>query len=78
MSFKENLLTKIKIDRLATKVIDSIGPVESASKADKAAMRSLLEMSPFQYQKARDLDLYVQHMDPQPKKILVLDNELPI
>ena len=78
MSFKENLLTKIKIDRLAAKVIASIGPVESGRKADKDAMRSLLEMSPYQYQKARDLDLYVQKIDQEKKKILVLDNELPI
>jgi hypothetical protein len=78
MSFKENLLTKIKINRLAAKVIDSIGPPESGRKADKDAMRSLLEMSPYQYQKARDLDLYVEEIDQDQKKIFVLDNELPI
>jgi hypothetical protein len=78
MSFKENLLTKIKIDRLAAKIIASIGPVESGSKVDKDAMRGLLEMSPYQYQKARDLDLYVQNIDQEKKKIFVLDNELPI
>lgn len=78
MSFKENLLAKIKINRLAAKVIDSIGPVESGRKVDKEAMRSLLEMSPYQYQKARDLDLYVEEIDQDQKKIFVLDNELPI
>ncbi|MGD9133206.1 MAG: hypothetical protein PVF78_06150 [Desulfobacterales bacterium] len=78
MSFKENLLTKIKIDRLATKVIDSIGPAESGSKVDKDAMRSLLEMSPYQHQKVRDLALYLEGPDQPQKKILVLDNELPI
>jgi hypothetical protein len=78
MSFKENLLTKIKIDKLAQKVIDSIGPAESGSKIDKSAMLSLLEMSPYQHQKVRDLDLYVEGLDQARKKILVLDNELPI
>ena len=78
MSFKENLLAKIKINRLAAKVIDSIGPVESGRKVDKEAMRSLLEFSPYHYQKARDLDLYVQEIDQEQKKIFVLDNELPI
>jgi hypothetical protein len=78
MSFKENLLTKIKINRLAAKVIGSIGPVESGRKVDKEAMRSLLELSSYQYQKARDLDLYVQGIDQEQKKIFVLDNELPI
>jgi hypothetical protein len=78
MSFKENLLTKIKIDRLAAKVTASIGPEGSASKVDKDAMRSLLEMSPYHYQKVRDLDLYVHTIDQEKKKIFVLDNELPI
>ena len=78
MSFRENLLAKIKINRLAAKVIESIGPVESGRKVDKDAMRNLLEMSPYQYQKARDLDLYVEEIDQGQKKIFVLDNELPI
>ncbi|MGI9568514.1 MAG: hypothetical protein ACR2PH_01960, partial [Desulfobulbia bacterium] len=78
MSFKENLLTKIKINRLAGKVIASIGPAESGKKVDKEAMRSLLEMSPYQHQKERDLDLYIEGMDQEQKKIFVLDNELPI
>ena len=50
MSYKENLLTKIKIDKLANTVIASIGPAESGRKVDKDAMRTLLEMSPYQYQ----------------------------
>ena len=78
MSFKENLLTKIKIDRLAAKVIASIGPAESGRKLDKEAMRSLLEMGPYEHQKVRDLDLYIEDTDQEPKIIFVLDNELPI
>ena len=78
MSFKENLLTKMKIDRLAAKVVASIGPAESGRKVDKDAMRSLLEMSHYQYQKSRDLDLYVEESDQEQQKIFVLDNELPI
>jgi hypothetical protein len=78
MSFKENLLTKIKIDKLANTVSASIGPAESGRKVDKDAMRGLLELSPYQYQKARDLDLYVKGSAQDPKKIFVLDNELPI
>jgi hypothetical protein len=78
MSFKENLLKKIRIDELAKKVLDSIGPPDSGLKLDKDAMRSLLEMSPYQYQKERDLDLYIKKDDPEKSTILVLDNELPI
>ncbi len=78
MSFKENLLKKIRINQLAAKVLSSIGSAESGLKIDKPAMRSLLEMAPYQYQKERDLDLYIQKDDGELSRILVLDNELPI
>ena len=78
MSFKENLLKKIRINQLARKVLASIGSAESGLKIDKDAMRSLLEMSPYQYQRERDLDLYIQKGDSERSRILVLDNELPI
>jgi len=78
MSFKDNLLKKIKIDQLSRKVLASIGTAESGLKIDKDTMRSLLEMSPYQYQKERDLDLYIQKGDGERSRILVLDNELPI
>ena len=78
MPFKENLLTKLKIDRLAARVIASIAPAGSGIKVDKDAMRSLLELSAYHYQKVRDLNLYVEDIDPEQKKIFVLDNELPI
>ena len=78
MSFKENLLKKIQINLLARKVLASFGPPETASRLDKDAMRSLLEMSPYQYQKERDLDLYIENVEDAKTRILVLDNELPI
>jgi hypothetical protein len=78
MSFKDNLLKKIRINQLSRKVLASIGPAESGLKIDKEAMRRLLEMSPYHYQKERDLDLYIQKLDGDLCRILVLDNELPI
>jgi hypothetical protein len=78
MSFKENLLKKITINQLARKVLATIGSAESGLKIDKDVMRSLLEMSPYRYQKERDLDLYIQELDGALNRILVLDNELPI
>ncbi len=78
MSFKENLLQKIQIRQLTRKVLASFGPPGSPGKIDKDAMRSLLEMSPYLYQKERDLDLFIEKCDGEPSKILVLDNELPI
>ncbi len=78
MPFKENLLKKIQINQLSRKVLQSIGPAESGRKIDKDAMRNLLEMGPYHYQKARDLDLYIEQPDDDQSIILVLDNELPI
>jgi hypothetical protein len=78
MSFKENLLKKIQINQLAGTVLASFGSPESGNKIDKEAMRSILAMSPYQYRKERDLDLYIEGLADKPGKILVLDNELPI
>ena len=78
MSFKENLLKKIKINQLSREVRASIGTAESGLKVDKDAMRSLLAMSPYEYQKERDLDLFILKRETGLNHILVLDNELPI
>jgi len=78
MSFKENLLKKIQIRQLSRKVLASFGPPGDPGKIDRDAMRSLLEMTGYHYQKERDLDLYIQKHDGEPSQILVLDNELPI
>ncbi|MFC1815141.1 hypothetical protein ACFL0M_04190 [Thermodesulfobacteriota bacterium] len=77
MSFKENLLIKIKIDKLAGKVILSLKH-QDGPKVDKDAMKSLLEMSPYQYIRKRDLDLYVQKEASDTERVLVLDNELSL
>ncbi len=78
MAFKENLLKKIAIDRLADQVIASIGSPGSDQKTDLAAMRRLIEMGPYEFRKERDLDLYLLELEPGKKLILVLDNELPL
>ncbi len=78
MSFKENLLKKIEIDKLTNEILNSVGPPGSERKIDKEAMKRLLEKGPYRYQRERDLDLYVKEVDSGRGKILVLDNELPI
>jgi hypothetical protein len=78
MGFKENLLQKIRIDQLAGQVLASLGPEGSEAKLDKQAMRQLLALSPYAHRRERDLDLFVEDTDAPLKKILVLDNELPI
>ena len=78
MSFKENLLKKIKIDKMGRQVIASIGPVGSGRKIDKKIMRKLLELADYTYKRKRDLDLYIENIDAEKTRILVLDNDLAI
>jgi hypothetical protein len=78
MSFKENLLKKIKIDNMAKQVIASIGPVDSGRKIDKKIMRNLLDLSDYTYKRKRDLDLYIEDIEAEKTRILVLDNDLAI
>jgi hypothetical protein len=78
MPFKNNFLKKIEIDRLAENVLGSIGTVDSGLRIDREAMRRLIETGPFQYEKKRDLDLYILPTDGGENDILVLDNELKI
>jgi hypothetical protein len=78
MSFQENLLQKIALDSLASRVIASIGSAGQVRKIDKEAMRSLLEVSPYKHHHERDLDLYVKPDEGGQQMVLVLDNELPI
>ncbi len=78
MSFKENLLKKIAIDRTAQKVLNSIGPVGGQLRIDKQRMRSLLETAAFEFRHVRDLDLYIQTDGHGKGRILVLDNDLTI
>ncbi len=78
MSFKENLLKKIKIDKMSKVVFASIGTLDSGKKIDKETMRELLEMSPYKFRRERDLDLYIKEADNGIDKILVLDNDLAI
>jgi hypothetical protein len=78
MSFRGNLLQKIKLEGLASQVIGASATEQARHPINKEAMRSLLEFSPYQYQRERDLDIYVKPVDGELKMILVLDNELPI
>jgi len=78
MSFKDDLIKKIKIDKLAKKALASIGPPDSGRKVDKEALRTILTMASYTMKKERDLELFLSPSDSDKKKILVLDNELAI
>ena len=74
MGFRENLLKKIRINQLADTILRSMGSTDSGQRIDRDAMRQLLEMGGYHYQRERDLDLYVLGE----KEFLALDNELKI
>jgi len=78
MSFKANLLKKIKIDKTAKKIIESIRPVGSIHKVDKESMKYLLECAEYTAEKKRDLNLYHREKDGETRRVFVLDNELAI
>lgn len=78
MSFKENLLKKISIDKMARQVIASIGPIDSGRRIDKKIMRKLLDLTDYTFKRKRDLDLYIEDIDAEKARILVLDNDLAI
>jgi tRNA uridine 5-carbamoylmethylation protein Kti12 len=78
MSFKENLLKKINIDKMGRQIIASIGPVDSGRKIDRKIMQKLLELADYTYKRKRDLDLYIEDINAEKTRILVLDNDLAI
>lgn len=78
MSFQESVLQKIKVDELAGKVLASIGSPGSGKKVNKDAMRELLAISGYAFQKERDLDLHILSDGSGTDTILVLDNELAL
>lgn len=78
MGFRENLIKKMEIDRLAGQVRQSLAPTEGTQHIDADAMRTLLAMSRFQHLRERDLDLYYLEDEPGKPQILVLDNGLAL
>jgi len=78
MSFKENLKDKINLDRLLHNLDSTIREPPGKRWLDKVLTRKLLEMTDFKLEKVRDLQLYVRPLEDEIKKVLVLDNELPI
>jgi len=80
MSFKENLLEKLTLDRMRQRVLSSLGPIGSGRKIDKKAMRELLVAAGLRRLEARGLELYLPDgtADDEHQAILVLDNDLPV
>lgn len=78
MSFKQNLLEKIRIKALARNVLKTVGPVGSPLKVDREAMRLLLNTARYSRKQEREMDLYCKETETGESRILVLDNDLNI
>ena len=78
MSFKQNLLEKLKIKALAQRVLATVRPVGSLIKVDKEAMDRLLNSAHYTKKRERELDLYCKETDAGKSRIFVLDNDLNI
>ncbi len=78
MGFKENLLKKMEIDRMAAQITASLGTPDSGRRIDKALARTFLAEAGYEKLTARDLELYRLPPQNAQARILVLDNDLPI
>ena len=78
MTFKENLLHKIEINRLAQTILAMIGPVDSGKRIDKAVLEKLMAFFPWHRRQKRDLELYLEGSAEEKTRILVVDNDLTI
>jgi len=78
MSFKENLLRKIEIDRLVKGILPMIGTVDSGKRIDRAVLGKLMAFFPWERRQERDLELYLESGVEGKTRILVLDNDMTI
>jgi hypothetical protein len=77
MSFKENLKTKINLDRLLQKLVSTIREPPGKRWLDKVLTQELLDMTDFKHKKVSYLHLYIRPLEGEIMEVLVFDNELP-
>ena len=78
MSLKENLKSKMKLDKLYKKLVSTMKEPPGRRWLDKVLTEELLHMTDFENEKVRDLQLYVRPPAGDIMEVLVLDNELPL
>ncbi len=78
MSFKENIKTKIKLDRLLQKLVSTIREPPGRWWLNKDLTRKLFDMTDFEYRKVGSLHLYIRPLEGEIMEIVVFDNELPM
>lgn len=78
MNFKKNLKSKIRLDRLLQRVLNTVREPPAERVVDKDLTREILKMTDFKYKKIGNLDLYLRPKEREIMEILVLENKLPI
>jgi hypothetical protein len=78
MAYKDNLLKKIKIDRLVRSIASEIGPVDSGKRIDKSSLQQLMHYFPWPHREEREMELYIEDASAGKTRILVLDNDLTL
>ncbi|RJR33163.1 MAG: hypothetical protein C4576_28490 [Desulfobacteraceae bacterium] len=78
MNFKKNLKSKIRLDGLLQRVLNTIREPPEESSVDKELTREILKTTDFKYKKIGNLEFYMRPMESEIMEILVLENELPI
>jgi hypothetical protein len=78
MSFKENLKTKINLDRLLQKLVSTIREPPGRWWLDKVLTQELLDMTDLKHEKVSYLHLYIRPLEGEIMEVLVFDKELPI
>jgi len=78
MSLKENLRTKIKLDRILQSLVSTVREPPARRWLDKELTKELLARTNFEHKKVRGLHLYIRPLEGDIMEVAVLDNELPI
>jgi hypothetical protein len=78
MSFKENLKTRMKLDRILQSLVSTVREPPGRRWLDKELTKKLLAVTDFEHKKVRNLDLYIRPLEGEIMEVAVLDNELPI
>lgn len=78
MSFRDNLKSKINLDKILQRLVSTIREPPGRRWVDKALTRELLDKTDFAYKKVRNLHLYIRPREGEIMEVLVLDNELPV
>jgi hypothetical protein len=69
VSFKENLIAKIKLNRISQSLVSTIREPPGRRWLDKGLLRELLAMTDFEHKKVRDLNLYIRPLEAETMEV---------